>query len=157
HAGRQDEDRAGRRRAGGAARQETGRSRGCAEVVGSGSEGAIPPPSSPTVGVVANRSHPMTVRTTKKTVTFAKSPFEKGDSPGGRFVIHVWDVDTSDARPLGRDREEDQAVSDRSDRRRMGADCAAVAGAAEAGPQAQGGPARGAERDPLHDAHGGRL
>src|SRR5690606_24534531 len=72
-----------------------------------------------------------------------KSPFEKGDSPGGRFVIHVWDVDTSDARPLGRDREEDQAVSDRSDRRRMGADCAAVAGAAEAGPQAQGGPARG--------------
>src|SRR5690606_24922575 len=84
-------------------------------------------------------------------------PFENGDSHGGSFVIHTEDVDTRDARPYGRDRTEDETLSDRSDRRGVGADRAAVAEAAEAWAEAGGGPARGAERDPLHDALRRRL
>ena len=50
-----------------------------------------------------------------------------------------------------------RSVIPRSDRRGMGADCAVVAEAGGTGPQAGRGPARSAERDPLHDAHGRRL
>jgi hypothetical protein len=39
----------------------------------------------------------------------AQGPFEKGDSLGVTFVIHTMDVDTTDARPHGRDRAEDEA------------------------------------------------
>jgi hypothetical protein len=45
-----------------------------------------------------------------------ESLFENGDSVGAAFVIHTMDVDTTDARPHGRDRAEDEALSDRSHR-----------------------------------------
>src|SRR5690606_39416644 len=67
------------------------------------------------------------------------------------------DVDTSDARPDGRDRAEDEALSDRSHRCGMGADRPASAEAAEAGTSPDGGSAGNSERDPLHDALGRRL
>lgn len=66
-------------------------------------------------------------------------------------------VDTRDTRPDGRDRAEDEALSDRSHQRRMGADHPAVAEAGEARARAGGGLARGSERDPLHDPLGRRL
>jgi len=46
----------------------------------------------------------------------SKRPFEKGDSLGASFVIHTMHVDTTDAGPYGRDRAEDEALSDRSHR-----------------------------------------
>src|SRR5215471_8709094 len=66
-------------------------------------------------------------------------------------------VDTTDTRPHGRDRAEDQALSERSDRRGMGPYRAAAAGAEPARAQAERRDARGAERDPLHDARGRRM
>ena len=46
----------------------------------------------------------------------SERPFEKEDSLGPASVIHTKDVDTTDARPHGRDRTEDEALSDRSHR-----------------------------------------
>jgi hypothetical protein len=45
-----------------------------------------------------------------------QSPFENGDSLDAAFVIHTMHVDTGDTRPHGRDRAEDEALSDRSHR-----------------------------------------
>src|SRR3546814_8985349 len=45
----------------------------------------------------------------------SKSLFENEDSLGAGFVIHAMYVDTTDARPHGRDRAEDEALSDRSE------------------------------------------
>src|SRR3546814_17854823 len=44
----------------------------------------------------------------------------------GSYVIHTMDVDTRDTRPNGRDRAEDEALSERSHRCGMGADRAAA-------------------------------
>jgi len=65
-----------------------------------------------------------------------RSPFENGHSLDAAFVIRTTHVDTRDTGPHGRDRPEDEAQSDPSQRGRMGADRAAVAEADEAGPQA---------------------
>src|SRR6266496_816252 len=73
----------------------------------------------------------------------------KKDSHFASDVIQAGYVDASDARPYGRDRAEDQALSDRSDRRRMGQSGAAVAAAIEARPSARGRSARDHERDSL--------
>lgn len=75
------------------------------------------------------------------------------DGSGG-FVIHNMHVD---ARPHGRDRAEDQTVSDRSHRPGVGPSSAAAAEAGDAWPQAGSGPAGIAERHPLHCAHGRQL
>ena len=51
-----------------------------------------PPPPFPTVGPVADRRHPMTVRTTKSTVTFANA-FMLGDFdemlPPGQYDVEI--------------------------------------------------------------------
>src|SRR6516162_6312 len=80
-----------------------------------------------------------------------------GDSLGRVFVIHTMHVDTTDTRPHGRDRAEDQALSERSDRRGMGPYRAAAAEAEPPRAQAERDDARGSERDPLHDALGRRM
>ena len=56
----------------------------------------------------------------------------------GPLALHPSDVDRIDARPHGRDPEEDQAVSDRSHGRGMGTHCTAAAVRAAVGPQAEG-------------------
>ena len=85
----------------------------------------------------------------------AKGPFEGIPARVGR-VIHTLDVDPSDARPRGRDRAEDEALSDRSHQRGMGSDRTAAAAACPQGPLAGHRPARDPERDPVHDEVGRR-
>src|SRR6516162_7868433 len=80
-----------------------------------------------------------------------------GDSLGRVFVIHTMHVDTTDTRPHGRDRAEDQALSERSDRRGMGPYRATAAEAEPPGAQTERGDAGGAERGPLRDARGRRM
>ena len=46
----------------------------------------------------------------------SECPFENEGLQIGGVVIHDFHVDTNDARPHGRDRAEDEALSDRSHR-----------------------------------------
>ena len=48
-------------------------------------------------------------------------------------MIQAWDVEPSDARPDGRDREEDQALPERPDRRGMVVDRRVAAATGQAG------------------------
>ena len=72
-------------------------------------------------------------------------------------VIHPVHVDGEHARPHGPDRASGEAVSDRSDGARAGADRAAVGGGMRRGSSAQDRFAGSAERDPASRAHGLRV